>query len=120
MVLASSTYHKSSLHNFHPSRSYFSSLHTNFVLILSSQLPPLQCLLKLSANLSRTLHTDTIAPRHPRSKLFQEAKQRNIKRLIQRGTFQSVLRSELDRNPNIVPSRSVLAIKHKDNGEEVY
>jgi hypothetical protein len=41
--------------------------------------------------------------------------------LFQRGTFKLVPKSELEgNNPNIVPSRFVLAIKRKDNGEEVY
>ena len=84
------------------------------------ELPPIESLLKPSNNLSRTLYTEIIAPRDPRSKLFHEAKEREIEGLIQRGTFQMVLQSELGRNPNIVPSRFVLAIKHKDTGEEVY
>lgn len=64
--------------------------------------------------------TEVILPRDPRSGLFDEAKRREIEGLLQRGTFKLVLREELPSNPNIVPSRFVLAIKREGNGEEVF
>jgi Reverse transcriptase (RNA-dependent DNA polymerase) len=68
----------------------------------------------------RVLLTEIISPRDPRNSLFDEAKRKEIEGLLNRGTFKLVLRSEIDGNPNTVPSRFVLTIKRQDNGEEVY
>ena len=65
------------------------------------------------------MFTEVISLRDHRRGLFDDAKRKEIDSLLKRSTFNLVLRSELERNPNIVPSRFVLAIKHNDSSEEV-
>jgi hypothetical protein len=67
----------------------------------------------------RIFLTEIISPRDPRSGQFESAKRKELEGLIKRGTFKLVLREELGRDPNIVPSRFVLAIKHQENGSEL-
>lgn len=86
----------------------------------SASIPPLTSLLHPNNTSARTFYTEIITPHDPRSGLFDEAKRNELEALIKRGTFKMVLRSELENNPNIVPSRFVLAIKHKETGEEIY
>lgn len=63
--------------------------------------------------------TEVIEKSDPRAAQFDAAKKAEILSLIDRGTFSIVLRPEDSRSPkpNILPSRFVLAIKHKDTGE---
>ena len=58
------------------------------------------------------MHTEIIQESDPRASLFDEAKQKELNGLFERGAFKIVLREEVEDNPNIVPSRYVLAIKH--------
>lgn len=51
--------------------------------------------------------------------MFGPVKRNEIMDLIDRGTFAIVLRPETDENLNILPSRFVLAIKSKKDGNEV-
>ena len=65
------------------------------------------------------LYTEIISPRDPRSGNFEEAKLKELKGLIEKGTFKIVLREEAGERPNITPTRFVLGIKHGDNGSEL-
>lgn len=76
--------------------------------------------LRRQHNSPLTFFTETIFPHDPRSKLFDEAKIKEIKGLIDRGTFQIILRRDAGEDPNIIPSRFVLAIKHKKNGQDIF
>lgn len=55
-----------------------------------------------------------------RSGLVDETNRKEINALIERGTFKIVLRSEAGKDPNIIPSRFVLALKHKCGSPNVY
>jgi transposase InsO family protein len=64
--------------------------------------------------------TETVHPGDDRESMFDAAKRKEILGLIDRGTFQLVVRPEDDGEKlNVLPSRFVLAIKRKDDGEEV-
>ena len=67
----------------------------------------------------RILYTETLPFNDHRahSPEFEEAKRKELEGLIERGTFRIVLEEELPPNPNIIPCRFVLAIKHSDTGE---
>lgn len=64
-----------------------------------------------------TFHGEVISPSDPQSARFDMEKKEELEGLLERGTFKVVLRSELEEDPNIVPSRFVLVIKHKATGE---
>ena len=57
------------------------------------------------------LHTEIIHPSDPRSKLFDEAKRKELQGLLERGAFRIALREDVCLDPNIVPSCYVLSIK---------
>lgn len=63
--------------------------------------------------------TEVVTGDDPRGSRFDDAKRREIRNLIDRGTVSVVLRPEADENPNVLPSRFVLAIKKADGGKEV-
>jgi hypothetical protein len=64
--------------------------------------------------------TEIAHPGDDRESMFDAAKRKEILGLIDRGTFQLVVRPEDDGEKlNVLPSRFVLAIKRKDDGEEV-
>jgi hypothetical protein len=70
-----------------------------------------------------TLHSVVIGKRDPRARLFDQAKRDEISGLFEKGTFRIVCRDEVNKDhkgmqPNILPSRFVLAIKHEDDGNE--
>ena len=65
----------------------------------------------------RILYTEVLTRGDPREKCFDDAKRQELMGLIEKGTFRVVLREEIGQNPNIVPSRYVLAIKHSETGE---
>jgi len=69
---------------------------------------------------TRAFFTEVIDPSDPRSALFSDAKRREIEGLIDRGTFPIVLQRDVEYEPNIIPSRFVLAIKKADDGTEAY
>ncbi len=58
------------------------------------------------------LHTEIISENDQRATLFDEAKRKELNGLLERGVFRIFLKEEAGDNPNIVPSRFVLAIKH--------
>eukprot|EP00171_Calliarthron_tuberculosum_P003375 IDg3375t1 len=62
------------------------------------------------------LHTEVLKQGDPRECSFDEAKREELLGLLKRGTFRIVLREEIESNPNVIPSRYVLAIKHKIDG----
>ena len=62
--------------------------------------------------------TEVLDTKDPRTNGFEDAKQKELEGLIGRGTFKLVLREEIESDPNIVPSRFVLAIKHLEDGKE--
>ena len=62
-------------------------------------------------------YTEIINELDPFSDMFNEAKQKEIEKLIRRGTFKIYLREEAGDNPNIIPSRFVLATKKE--GSEI-
>ena len=66
------------------------------------------------------LHTEVLHPGDPRAGLFDDAKRKEILGLVERGTFKSVLEEEAGPNPNLIPSRYVVAIKHSSDGSTVY
>lgn len=57
------------------------------------------------------LHTEVVNESDPRSSLFDQAKKRELQGLLDRGAFKICLREEAGDDPNIIPSRFVLAIK---------
>jgi Reverse transcriptase (RNA-dependent DNA polymerase) len=64
--------------------------------------------------------TEIVHPGDDRESMFDAAKRKEILGLIDRGTFQLVVRPEDDGEKlNVLPSRFVLAKKRKDDGEEV-
>jgi hypothetical protein len=50
---------------------------------------------------------------------IENAKQKELFGLIERGTFRLVLREDAGSNPNIIPSRFVLSIKHESGVEKL-
>jgi hypothetical protein len=73
-----------------------------------------------------TLHhavyvTEVIDGNDPRAAAFGPAIRKEMMNLIDRGTFRIVMRPERtdENNPNVLPSRFVLAIKRRDSGEEI-
>ena len=62
------------------------------------------------------LHTEKISPGYPRAEEFSDAKRKDILGLIEKRTFRIVLKEEAGPDPNVVPFRYVLTIKH--NGDE--
>ena len=64
---------------------------------------------------TQILHTEIISPNDPRSKLFDQAKKQELLGLLEKGTFKIVLAEEAGPNPNILPCRYVLAIKHSES-----
>ena len=64
------------------------------------------------------MHTEVLPIGDAREGLFDEAKRSELLDLIRRGTFKIVLRDECGKNPSVVPSRFVLAIKHTITGEQ--
>jgi hypothetical protein len=77
-----------------------------------------RCSALLSADTCRISFTEVLSHGDPRSLKFDDAKRDEILGLIKRGTFKLVLRSELN-DPNIVPSRFVLAVKDSGTDQEV-
>ena len=61
-------------------------------------------------------HTEVIPPNDPRSSLLDDEKKQELLGLIEKGTFRIVLKENAGPNPNILPSRYVLAIKHAEDG----
>ena len=63
-------------------------------------------------NVRNITHTEIISQDDPRSSLFDEAKKIEMQGLLSRGAFHIIPRDQAGPNPNIVPARFVLAIKH--------
>lgn len=61
------------------------------------------------------LHSEIISENDPRARMFDAAKKKELVGLFKRGAFRIVLREEAGENPNILPSRFVLTIKHPDS-----
>lgn len=64
------------------------------------------------------LYTEIISSRDTRRRHFEEANLKELKGLIENGTFNIVLREETGERPNIIPTRLFLDIKHGDSGSE--
>jgi hypothetical protein len=66
--------------------------------------------------------TEVVNTHDPRSTSARmtTAKLRELRGLIERGTFKVVLRTELPEKPNVMSTRFVLSIKHDVTGEELY
>jgi Reverse transcriptase (RNA-dependent DNA polymerase) len=66
--------------------------------------------------------TEVIGNNDPRAAAFGPAIQKEMMNLIDRGTFRIAIQpDEINgRTSNILPSRFVLAIKRRDNGEEIF
>jgi hypothetical protein len=69
-----------------------------------------------------TLHSVVIGKRDPRARLFDQEKRDEISSLFEKGIFRIVRRDEVkidhtDMQPNILPSRFFLAIKHEEDGK---
>lgn len=69
------------------------------------------------AGTHRVLYTEVLRHGDPRTPLFDDAKRQELMGLLEKGTFRVVFRRDIGPNPNIVPSRYVLAIKHSENGD---
>jgi hypothetical protein len=67
-----------------------------------------------------TYITEIIHADNPRSSDFGPAIQKEISGLMETGTFKIVLKSEVETDANIIPSRMILAIKKGEDGSEVY
>lgn len=72
------------------------------------------------ANSPITSFTEIIHRRDPRSGPFAAAKRDEIRGIIEHGTFRIVMRFEAGKHPNTIPSRSVLALKHTEDGQDIY
>lgn len=73
-----------------------------------------------NAGTPRVLYTEEIHHGDPRESLFDDAKRQEIAGLIEKGTFRLVLEEETGPNPNIVPCRFFLCLKHSETGEVKY
>lgn len=67
-----------------------------------------------------TFFTEILRAKDSRSRMFDKKKQKELLSLIKCSTFRVVLRSEAGLKPNIIPTRFVLALKHKNGGSVVY
>ncbi len=63
------------------------------------------------------LHTEILAQGDKRERWFDEEKRKELLGLLERGAFKICLREDAGDNPNIVPTRYVLAIKHSQTDE---
>lgn len=68
----------------------------------------------------RVQHTEVIKSGDPRESLFDEADHNELNGLLERGAFKVVLRAEAGNNPNIVPSKFLLATKNKNDENTKY
>ena len=64
------------------------------------------------------MHTEVLTHGDPREPLFYEEKRKELEGLLKRGVFKICLKEEAGENPNVIPSRFVLAIKHSQNDDE--
>lgn len=64
--------------------------------------------------------TEVIKNGDPRARLFEAAKEKEIKGLIDRGTWKVVSTHDLPRDANIMGGRFVLAIKNEGTKDELY
>jgi hypothetical protein len=56
----------------------------------------------------------------PRAALFDAAKQKELQGLIERSTWEVVLKDEMPENPNIMGGRFALTIKDSVTSKEIY
>eukprot|EP00171_Calliarthron_tuberculosum_P005221 IDg5221t1 len=68
----------------------------------------------------KILWTEIIYPGDPRAAKFDDAIRKEILGLIERKTFKIVLKEEAGDNPNIVPARFILAVKHDHDGSTLF
>jgi len=66
--------------------------------------------------------TEIIHPKDPRvaSPSMQAARLKEVRNLINRGTFKIILREDIPKDANVLPGRFVLAIKSTEDGEVKY
>lgn len=64
--------------------------------------------------------TEILSPDDPRTALFNDAKQKEIKGLIDRGTWKLICKDEVLDNANILGGRFVLAIKDAGADKEIW
>ena len=69
---------------------------------------------------AEVLMTEVIKNGDPRARLFDDAKAKEIKGLIDRGTWKVVSTHDLPKDANIMGGRFVLAIKNEGTKDEVY
>ncbi len=86
--------------------------------VRSSDLPPPPD--PASQGPPRVLYTEDVLPGDPRESLFGDAIRKEILGLIERGTFRLTLLEEAGDNPNVIPCRYVLTIKHALDGTVRY
>lgn len=67
-----------------------------------------------------TFITEVIQPHDPRAWKFSDAINKEIRGLIERGTWRVVLREEFPDNKNTLKGRFVLAIKDEGTGKEIW
>ena len=63
--------------------------------------------------------TEEIHGNDTRAHKLDEAKKKEILRLIEKGTFKIVLKTDAGEDPNVIPCRFVLAIKNVGRNEEI-
>ena len=68
----------------------------------------------------RVLYSKPVEHGDPHEHLFDEAKRKELLKLVERGTFKLVLVEEPGDKPNIVRYRYVMSIKHSEGGEVKY
>ena len=70
----------------------------------------------------RVYPTEVLTPGDPRadSPEFQEAIQKEISGLIEKGVYEIVLKEDIDPKANILGGRFVLTVKNKDTDKELY
>lgn len=71
-------------------------------------------------DIATILATEVIKAHDPRARMFDEAKAKEIRGLIDRGTWKVVFRREVPHGANIMGGRFVLAIKEGGTDKELY
>lgn len=93
---------------------------SNFVEVLHAPLAPFRST-KNSGKPKCHVHlSKVIKPTYPRTRMFNDAKKKEIQGLIDRGTWKIVLKDELPKEASIKDGRFVLAIKDEGTDKKVY
>ena len=101
-------------------KPYFDSEEEEATEMLYQMLSPFRSKPGKKKTTPKVYMTEVIKNGDPRAKLFDEAKAKEIKGLIDRGTWKVVSTHDLPQDANIMGGRFVLAIKNEGTKDEVY